>query len=63
MAARYKLWEYEKANGITIMDWEEWSDGCAEQFRCAGGLMDLAEAVKRGFVRQVVLAAIVDFFY
>jgi len=47
-AARRMLWEHDKARGLTVLNWEEWSDGCCEQFRCAGALMDLAESVKRG---------------
>ena len=53
MSARYMLWEYERKNGITVLDWEEWSDGCAEQFRCMCGLMDFVEAIKKDSVRSV----------
>ena len=58
MAARHMLWEHDKQNGITVLDWEEWSDSCAEQFRCVGGIMDFTEALKSDCVRSVK-----NFFY
>ena len=35
-AARLKLMAHDKANGVVWRWLEEWSDGCACQFRCTG---------------------------
>jgi hypothetical protein len=42
-AARLRLLEEDKKKGFIWRILEEWSDGCAEQFKCAGALMDLAD--------------------
>jgi hypothetical protein len=49
-AARYMLWEHDVKNGITFLSWVEWSDGCAEQFRCRHH-NDRAESITRLRVR------------
>jgi len=53
-AARIKLKDYDKEKcGVIWKLLEEWSDGCGDQFRCTGALMDLIRLVHLGHVDKV----------